>query len=185
MEVILLERVGRFGNMGDVVNVRPGFARNYLIPHHKALRATEENKKVFEARRSKLEADNAFRRKEAEGKAKKMEGLSLTLVRQASEDGKLFGSVSVRDIADELRNAGHEVERRMVHLKSTIKNTGAYTAEIELHPEVRVNVALKVVRNETDVIDTVEAIAALKAAEAAAEAQEETVEENETQEEKE
>lgn len=150
MEVILLERVGRLGNIGDVVKVKEGFARNFLIPQKKALRATEENKKTFEARKDKLAAENARLRADAEKQAEGLKGLSLTLVRQASEDGKLYGSVNARDVADQLAEKGHKIDRKHVHLTSTIKNTGIYTAKVALHPEVIVDVAVQIVRNESD-----------------------------------
>jgi large subunit ribosomal protein L9 len=124
MEVILLERVGRLGTVGDVVKVKNGYGRNYLLPQKKALRASVENKKVFEARRAEIEAKNAAGRAEAEKQAKAMGSLSVTLVRQASEDGKLYGSVGTRDIAEALAEQGHEVDRRQVDLAATLKNTG-------------------------------------------------------------
>ena len=150
MEVILLERVGRLGGMGDVVKVRAGFARNYLIPQKKALRANEENKKEFEARKDAIAADNAKLKAAAEKLAKTFEGVKLTLVRQASEDGKLYGSVTSRDVAEALAEAGHKVERRLIDVGATIKNTGVYTAKVALHPEVIVNVQVTIGRNETE-----------------------------------
>jgi large subunit ribosomal protein L9 len=151
MEVILLERVGRLGALGDVVKVRDGFGRNFLIPNQKALRATAANKKTFESRRAELEKASAASRSVAEKHAEKMKGLSLTLVRQASEDGKLYGSVAVRDVQEALAAQGHEVERRALDLGATIKNTGQYTVTLTLHPDVVLNVPLQVVRNESEV----------------------------------
>lgn len=157
MEVILLERVGRLGGMGDVVKVKPGYGRNFLIPQKKALRATEENKAVFEARRATLEADNAKLKAAAEKQAAKLEGLTVTLIRQASEDGKLYGSVVSRDIAEELAAQGHNVERKHVQLPATIKNTGSYPLKLALHPEVSANITVNVSRNEAEVEQTVDA----------------------------
>lgn len=153
MEVILLERVGRLGGMGDVVNVRPGFARNFLIPQHKALRATEDNKAVFEKRRDALAAENAKSKAEAEKIAAKLNGFTVNLQRQASEDGKLYGSVVVRDITDELIAQGFKVERRQVNLNAAIKNTGSYKVNVQLHPEVASGITVNVSRNEAEAID--------------------------------
>lgn len=150
MEVILLERIHRLGGMGDTVRVRDGFARNFLIPQKKALRATEANKKVFEARRAEIEAHNAAERGKAQAYAAKLENVAVTLVRQASEEGKLYGSVTVRDIADALKAQGHDINRSLVVVKQTIKNTGSFTAELHLHPEVIAPIAVNVVRNESE-----------------------------------
>jgi large subunit ribosomal protein L9 len=151
MEIILLERVGKLGIMGDIVKVRDGFARNFLIPQKKALRATDTNKKVFEERKSAIMARNNELKAEAETKAKKLTGISITLVRQASEDGKLYGSVTARDVVDQLTAQGYEVERKQVELNASVKNTGQYTAHIVLHAEVIVPVTVSVVRNESDI----------------------------------
>jgi large subunit ribosomal protein L9 len=150
MEVILLERIHRLGNMGDVVKVRDGFARNFLIPQKKALRATEASKKEFEAKRAEIEAKNAASRATAETAAKKYENLSIALVRQASEEGKLYGSVTLRDIADVLKNQGFDVTRSQIVLKDVIKTTGSYTAFVQLHPEVQAPITVNVVRNESE-----------------------------------
>ena len=147
MDVILLERINRLGVVGDVVKVKPGFARNFLFPQKKALRATDENKKVFEAKRAGLEKQSAEARKEAEKIAKTMQNLAVTVIRQASEDGKLYGSVAVRDVADALKEAGHSIERRLIDLNTAIKNLGVYEAIINLHPEVQVPVKVHVARN--------------------------------------
>lgn len=150
MEVILLERVGRLGTVGDVVKVKDGYGRNFLLPQKKALRATKESKALFEARRAEIEAANAAARKEAEKKAAKLENISVTLVRQASEDGKLYGSVTVRDVAEAVQESGHKLDRRQFVLDATIKNTGIYSAKIVLHPEVIIPLKVEVVRNEVD-----------------------------------
>ena len=150
MEVILLERIARLGAMGDVVKVKNGFARNFLIPMKKALRASEENKKVFEERRHILEEQNAKARAAAEAKAKTMDGMTLVLVRQASQEGKLYGSVAVRDIADALKEAGHDVPKSQIVLSSTIKSVGDYTVRLTLHAEVTANVKMSVKRIEAE-----------------------------------
>lgn len=147
MEVILLERISRLGAVGDVVNVKPGFARNFLLPQKKALRATEDNKKVFEAKRAVLEKQNAEGKAAAEKRAAGMTNLSVSIIRQASEDGKLYGSVAVRDIALALAEAGHEIERRFIDMTTAIKSLGVYEATIHLHPEVSVPVKVQVARN--------------------------------------
>jgi len=147
MDVILLERIARLGSVGDVVKVKNGFARNFLFPQKKALRATEENKKVFEAKRAVLEKQNAESRAVAEKRAAGMQNLSVSIIRQASEDGKLYGSVAVRDVAQALSEAGHEIERRYIDLTTAIKSLGVYEATIHLHPEVSVPVRIQVARN--------------------------------------
>jgi large subunit ribosomal protein L9 len=155
MEVILLERVGRLGTVGDVVRVKNGYGRNYLLPMKKALRATKENKSVFEARRAEIEAKNAAGRGVAETKAKALGTLSIKLVRQASEDGKLYGSIVTRDILEALKEQGHDFDRKQIDLAAAIKNTGSYSAKIVLHPEVSVPVSLTVVRNESDIAEEI------------------------------
>lgn len=147
MDVILLERISRLGSVGDVVKVKDGFARNFLLPQKKALRATDENKKVFEAKRAVLEKQNAEGKAVAEKKAAGMGNLSVTIIRQASEDGKLYGSVAVRDIAVALEEAGHAIERRFIDLNTAIKSLGVYEAVVHLHPEVSVPVKVQVARN--------------------------------------
>lgn len=146
MQVILLEKVGRLGNVGDVVKVRPGYGRNFLIPQKKAVRATDSNVQEFEKKRADLEKRNTEMKSVAEKQAKKMEGISVKIVRQASEDGKLYGSISVRDVSEALNEQGYEIERRLIDLNSVIKNLGAYTATITLHPEVKIPCKLEVVR---------------------------------------
>ncbi len=150
MEVILLERIARLGNIGETVKVRNGFGRNFLIPMKKALRATEENKKVFEERRHIIEEQNATARKEAEAQAKKIDGISIKLVRQASQEGKLYGSVTVRDIADALKEAGHIVPRSQIIQTTIIKTIGEYPVRIMLHAEVVANIKLNIIRVETE-----------------------------------
>lgn len=150
MEVILLERIARLGAMGDIVKVRDGFARNFLIPMKKAMRATEASKKVFEERREIIEQENAKKREAAELVAKKIEGLKLSIIRQASQEGKLYGSVTVRDIEEALTEAGHDVPRSQIVLSQIIKTTGDYPVRLTLHAEVVVTVTLSVVRVESE-----------------------------------
>lgn len=153
MQVILLERIARLGGVGDQVKVRDGFARNFLLPQKKALRATEDNVKYFESQRATLEKQNADSRAQAEKRAKELGTPSVTIIRQASEDGKLYGSVSVRDVSDALTEAGITIERRLIDLNSTIKNLGAYEAVIHLHPEVPVTLKINVARNADSLLE--------------------------------
>ena len=150
MEIILLERIENLGLMGDVVSVKPGFARNYLLPQGKALRATDENRRTFDQQRAQLEANNLEGRKEAEAVAKKMEGLSIILVRQAGEAGQLYGSANARDIADAVGEAGFTVARQQVRLQRPIKNVGIHPVRIDLHPEVSVDVITNVARTQEE-----------------------------------
>lgn len=150
MEVILLERVARLGAMGDVVKVRDGYGRNFLIPMKKALRASAENKKVFEERKHIIAEQNAKAVAEAQVEAKKLEGLTITLVRQASQEGKLYGSVTIRDVAEALSAQGHDVPRSTIVLSTTIKNTGEYPVRVNLHAEVVATVTLNIVRIESE-----------------------------------
>ena len=147
MEVILLERVEKLGQIGDVVNVKTGFARNYLLPNKKALRANAANKKVFEANRSKIEADNADKRSEAETASKGVEGKTVQLIRQASNVGALYGSVSARDIVEALEGVGAKVTKSQVVLDRPIKAIGVHEVKIALHPEVAVSVKVNVARS--------------------------------------
>ena len=147
MEIILLERVENLGQMGDVVKVRPGFARNYLLPRKKALRANEDNKKVFEAQRADLEARNLERRKDAEGAAKKLDGRSFIIIRQASEAGLLYGSVSTRDIADAAGADGVKVDRAQVRLDKPLKALGISKVRVMLHPEVSATIEVNIARS--------------------------------------
>jgi len=147
MEVILLERVEKLGQIGDIVNVKTGFARNYLLPNKKALRANEANKKVFEANRSRIESDNAEKRVEAEKASKGVEGKTVQLIRQASNVGALYGSVSARDIIEALEGVGAKVTKSQVVLDRPIKAIGVHEVKIALHPEVAVTVKVNVARS--------------------------------------
>jgi large subunit ribosomal protein L9 len=147
MEVILLERIAKLGQMGEVVKVKPGYARNYLLPRKKALRATEENKKLFETRRAQLEAQNIERRSEADHVAGKMQGLAVMLIRQAGEAGHLYGSVNARDIAAAVKDAGFTIERQQVELNVPIKSLGLVQVPIHLHPEVAVTITVNIARS--------------------------------------
>ncbi|WOK37081.1 50S ribosomal protein L9 [Sphingomonas sp. C3-2] len=147
MDVILLERVEKLGHIGDVVTVKDGFARNYLLPRKKALRANAANKKIFDANRAQIEADNAARRTDAEAASKDVDGKTVTLIRQASNTGQLYGSVSVRDIVDALEADGAKVSKQMVVLERPIKAIGVETVRIALHPEVSVSVKVNVARS--------------------------------------
>jgi len=149
MEVILLERIARLGSVGDTVKVKNGYARNFLIPMKKALRASEDNKKVFEERRHIIEEQNATLKSAAEAIFKKLDGMTLTLVRQASQEGKLYGSVTVRDIAEAFAAQGHEVPKSQIILPSAIKTTGDAAIRVTLHPDVTANVTVNVQRSET------------------------------------
>jgi len=147
MEVILLERVSRLGQMGDTVKVKDGFARNFLLPQGKALRANEANKKKFEGQRAQLEARNLERKSEATQVAEKLDGKSFIVVRSAGETGQLYGSVSTRDIADLLIAEGFTVNRNQIELNQPIKTIGVSNVAIALHPEVEVTVTLNVARS--------------------------------------
>ncbi|MFL6855197.1 MAG: 50S ribosomal protein L9, partial [Sphingomicrobium sp.] len=144
MEVILLERVEKLGSIGDVVTVKNGFARNFLLPNKKALRANEANKKVFEANRAKIESDNADRRSDAEKASKDVDGKTVQLIRQASNTGQLYGSVSARDIVEALEADGAKVTKSQIVLDRPIKSIGMHDVKVALHPEVSVNVRVNV-----------------------------------------
>jgi len=150
MQVILLERVENLGAIGDVVKVRDGFARNFLLPQKKALRATDDNKKQFEARRAEIEAKNAEARSAAEKASGKIDGESYVLIRQAGEAGQLYGSVSSRDIADEIGKTGAKVERSAVVLDKPIKTIGVYDVRVRLHAEVYANIKVNVARSQDE-----------------------------------
>ena len=150
MQVILLERIERLGKMGDVVKVKPGFARNFLLPQKKALRATAENLAYFETQRTRLEAINQSHREEAEATAKRLDGQTVILLRQAGESGQLYGSVTTRDIVTALAGAGFTVERRQVNLGTPIKALGIYPIRIALHPEVPATVSVNVAKSEEE-----------------------------------
>jgi large subunit ribosomal protein L9 len=147
MDVILLERVEKLGQIGDVVKVKDGFARNFLLPNKKALRANDANKKVFEANRARIEADNASRRADAEKDAKTFDKASVTLIRQASNTGQLYGSVAVRDLVEALEADGHKVAKSAIVLNKPIKAIGVYEVNVALHPEVSVPVKVNVARS--------------------------------------
>ncbi|NCU11291.1 MAG: 50S ribosomal protein L9 [Sphingomonadaceae bacterium] len=174
MEIILLERIEKLGTIGDVVTVKDGYARNYLLPNKKALRANEANRKVFEANRSKIEADNAARRGEAEVHAKDVEGKSVVLIRASSNAGQLYGSVSVRDIVDALNADGAGLSKSMIVLERPIKTIGVFDVKVALHPEVAVTVKVNVARSPDEAeqqaagVDVIAAMFEDDAAEAAA-----------------
>ena len=147
MDVILLERVEKLGAIGDVVKVKDGYARNFLLPNKKALRSNEANRKVFESNRAKIESDNAARRSDAEAEAKTFNDATVTLIRQASNTGQLYGSVAVRDLVDALVADGHKVGKSAIVLDKPIKAIGVYTVKVSLHPEVSVAVKVNVARS--------------------------------------
>jgi large subunit ribosomal protein L9 len=147
MDIILLERVEKLGGIGDVVSVKDGYARNFLLPNKKALRANDANRKVFEANRTRIEADNASRRGEAEKHAADVEGKQVVLIRASSNSGQLYGSVSVRDIVDALNADGANLAKSMVVLERPIKAIGMYDVRVALHPEVSVTVKVNVARS--------------------------------------
>ena len=147
MEIILLERVEKLGQMGDVVNVKPGYARNFLLPQGKALRANKINLEKFETEKAQREADNLARRSDAETESGKMDGLAVSMVRAASEMGQLFGSVTSRDIADAVTEAGFTITRNQVIMEKSIKTLGLHDTRIRLHPEVTVTVTVNVARS--------------------------------------
>ena len=147
MDVILLERVEKLGAIGDVVKVKDGFARNFLLPNKKAMRANEANRKVFETNRARIESDNANRRGEAEKDSASFKDATLTLIRQASNTGQLYGSVAVRDLIEALVADGHKVVRSQVVLDKPIKAIGLYDVKVALHPEVSVTIKVNVARS--------------------------------------
>jgi large subunit ribosomal protein L9 len=150
MEVILLERVAKLGQMGETVRVKDGFARNFLLAKGKALRATKENKARFEVMRKDLEAKNLENRGEAEKVSGKIDGKTFVVIRQASETGQLFGSVTTRDIAMMIAETGIEVTRNQIHLHAPIKMIGGHKVPVALHPEVEVTISINVARNEDE-----------------------------------
>ena len=150
MEIILLERIERLGQMGDVVKVKDGFARNYLLPQKKALRATKANMAHFETQRAQLEARNLELKTEAEAVAEKVDGMKLMVIRQAGDTGQLYGSVSTRDIAEKVTEGGASVSRGQVVLNRPIKTLGLHPVRISLHPEVSVEVSINVARTEEE-----------------------------------
>jgi len=147
MQIVLLERVEKLGQMGEVVKVRDGYARNFLLPKKKALRATTENLKFFEARRAQLETSNLEQKKDAEAVAKKLDGKSFIILRQSGETGILYGSVNSRDIANALTEGGFSTQRQQITLTRQIKNLGLHDVRVVLHPEVSANVTINVARS--------------------------------------
>ena len=152
MEIILLERIGKLGGIGDVVTVKPGFARNFLIPQGKALRANDANRARFEAERSAIEARNAERKSEAESVSSDMDGQSFIVVRSAGETGQLYGSVAARDIMEIMSENGFKIGRNQVNLNQPIKAIGLHEVVIQLHPEVESTVTLNVARSEDEAL---------------------------------
>jgi large subunit ribosomal protein L9 len=150
MDVILLERIEKLGQMGDVVAVKPGFARNYLLPRKKALRATEANRAAFDQQRAQLEAENLKHREEAERVARDMDGMTVIIVRQASDSDQLYGSVTPRDIASGITEAGVTADRRQIKLDQPIKTVGMHPVRVDLHPEVSVEVIANVARTQEE-----------------------------------
>ena len=150
MDIILLERIGNLGNIGDVVSVKDGYARNFLLPQKKALRANDANKKVFEANRDRLEKENAERRGDAAKQGEKVDGVEIVLIRASSNAGQLYGSVNVRDVVQGLEAAGYEVDKRQVVMGHPIKTIGMHDVTIALHPEVHVTVKANVARSDDE-----------------------------------
>jgi large subunit ribosomal protein L9 len=146
IDVILLERIERLGQMGQVVKVRPGFARNFLLPQKKALRATKANIDLFEKQRAQHEAHNNAERAKAEKLGASMDGVKLVVIRQASETGQLYGSVTSRDVAEAAKEAGHAIHRSQVHIDNPVKMLGFFDVKVKLHPEVTIKVAINVAR---------------------------------------
>ena len=150
MEIILLEKIERLGQMGDIVNVKNGYARNYLLPQKKALRKTKDNLALFEAKRKEYEAYNLKLKTEAEALAEKMKNLSVVIIRQAAETGQLYGSVTMRDVCDAVREAGFKVERSQIDLAQPFKNLGIFDVRLSLHPDVSQTVRVNIARSEDD-----------------------------------
>ena len=150
MQVILLERVEKLGQIGDEVRVKDGFARNFLLPKKKALRATKANRDYFQAQKSQIEANNLRLKGEAQKVADKLDGKSFTLIRQAGDRGQLYGSVSPRDVADAMEKNGFKIDRHQVSISVAIKSIGLFTLPVVLHPEVKVNITVNVARSEDE-----------------------------------
>ncbi len=150
MDIILLERVGGLGSIGDVVTVKDGYARNFLLPQKKALRANSANKQVFEANRENLEAENAEKRTAAETHGEKVAGTEIVLIRAASNAGQLYGSVNVRDVAIALNDKGHEIDKKQVIMGAPIKTIGMFEVTVRLHPEVEVLIKANVARSDDE-----------------------------------
>jgi len=150
MQVILLERIGALGQMGDIVKVKDGYARNFLLPQGKALRATQANKLEFEKQRVQLEARSLEQKKEAEAVGEKLDGQQFVVIRQAGDTGQLYGSVSTRDVADAITEGGFSLDRRQIELRQPIKALGIHTVKIVLHPEITVEISMNVARSEDE-----------------------------------
>ncbi|BBC72437.1 50S ribosomal protein L9 [Altererythrobacter sp. B11] len=150
MDIILLERIEKLGTIGDVVSVKDGYARNFLLPQKKALRANDSNRKVFEANRDRLEKENAERRSDAEKSGEKVAGTEIVLIRASSNSGQLYGSVNVRDIVLGLEEKGHKIDKRQVILGSPIKTIGMFDVTIALHPEVHITIKANVARSDDE-----------------------------------
>ncbi len=146
MEVFLLERIEKIGKLGDIVKVKDGYARNYLLPQNKALRASKENLSIYEKEKAKYEKLNAQKLKEAEDISNNMQNISIDIIKQASDSGQLYGSVSTKDIADELNNKGHKILKKQVQLKSVIKTVGQHEVRIVIHPEYIVSINVNIAR---------------------------------------
>ncbi len=177
VDVILLERVEKLGHMGQIVKVRPGYARNFLLPEKKALRATKENLKYFESQRAHLEANNLRLKTEAEAVGAKMAGLSVVMLRQAGETGQLYGSVSARDVSDAITESGFTVERRQVVLDHAIKTLGLHSVKVALHPEVALIVTVNIAQSADEAAAQARGLSAAEIAAAADAEAEEPVEE--------
>lgn len=164
IEVILLQRIERLGQMGQVVKVRPGYARNCLLPQKMALRATEANRALFEKQRAELEAQNAAERSKAEALATKMEKLQLVVIRQASEMGHLFGSVSARDVADAAKDTKQPLDKNQVQIDAPIKSLGLFPVKVKLHPEVIIKITVNVARSQEEArVQSEKGVAVIKA----------------------
>ncbi len=150
MQIILLERIEKLGTIGDVVTVKDGYARNFLLPNRKALRANDANRKVFEANRARLEAENASRRSDAEKHGETVAGAEVVLIRASSNSGQLYGSVSVRDIVESLNTQGHKIGKNQVILEHPIKTIGLFNVRVALHPEVSVTIKANVARSDDE-----------------------------------
>ena len=152
MEVILLERIEKIGKLGDVVKVKDGYARNYLLPQKKALRANKENIKIYEKQKKVYEEKNADLLKEAQSKAKTVDNLSISLIKQASDSGQLYGSVAAREISDTIKSLGHDIQTKQIQLKKAIKEIGTHKVKIIIHPEVITSVTVKVARSNEELM---------------------------------
>ena len=152
MEVILLERIEKIGKLGDVVKVKDGYARNYLLPQKKALRANKENIEIYEKQKKVYEKKNADLLKEAQSKAKTVDNLSISLIKQASDSGQLYGSVAAREISDTIKSLGHDIQTKQIQLKKAIKEIGTHKVKIIIHPEVITSVTVKVARSNEELM---------------------------------